>query len=246
MRRHTQRHANDRKSHARERKREAFVDFCAAGAAFPGVLALELLQQLLNRQRGTARSFFLFFVQLFEADRQRAFHHVDAVADFVKVEWVFRVPLLVTSPIEMHQDLFVRQIRFEHTGARVRDLLGQRLLVHLEYGNVLEFVPFFFADINPPTGKLIDDLIAAKKRHRISRGEIKNGAAQSLLRGGRNLHIEPKTNRRARKRDASKRNRYARDADPVGAQRNQFVVRGQPSENEKDRGQQPPRNGEDK
>src|SRR5436190_144958 len=81
---------------------------------------------------------------------------------------------------------------------------------------------------------------------RILCGEIKNGAAQSLLRGGRKLHIETKTNRRARKRDASKRNRYARDADPVGAQRNQFVVRGQPSENEKDRGQQPPRNGEDK
>src|SRR5947207_13955576 len=92
----------------------------------------------------------------------------------------------------MHKDLFIRQIRFEHTGARVRDLLGQRLLVHLEHGNVLEFVPFFFSDINPPTGKLIDDLIAAKKRHRISRGEIKNGAAQSLLRGGRNLHIEPR------------------------------------------------------
>ena len=246
MRRHTQRHANDRKSHARERKRKSFVDFRAAGAAFPCVLALELLQQLLDRQSGTARSFFLFVVQLFEADRQRAFHHVDAVVDLVEVERVFRVALLVTSPIQMHQDLFVRQIRFEHTGARVRDLHGQRLLVHLEHGNVLKFVPFLFADINPAAGKLIDDLIAAKKRHRIPRGEIKNGTAQSLLRGRRNLHIEPETNRRANNRDASKRNRHARDAHAVGAQRDQFVVRGEPSVHEQDRSQQSPRNGEDK
>src|SRR6476660_6731121 len=229
MRRHTQRHAYDRKSHARERKRKSFVDFRPAGAAFPCVLALELLQQLLDRQSGTTRSFFLFFVQLFETDRQRAFHHVDAVVDLVEVEWIFRVALLVTRAIQMHQELFVRQIRFEHTGTRVCDLHGERLLVHLEYGNVLEFVSFLFADINPPAGKLIDDLIAAKKRHRIPRGEIENGTAQSLLRGRRDLHIEPKTNYRANKRYASQRNRHARNAYAVGAQRDQFVVRGEPS-----------------
>src|SRR4026208_250414 len=246
MLRHTQRHANDRKSHTRERKRKSFVDFRAAGAALPRVLALELLQQLFDRQSGTAWSFFLFLVQLFEADRQRTFHHVDAVADLTEVQRVFRVALLVTSPIQMHQELFVRQIRFEHTGARVRDLHRQRLLVHLEHGNVLELVAFLFADINPPAGKLIDDLIATKKRHRISRGEIKNSTAQFLLRGRRNLHIEPETNHRATDRDASERNRYTRDAHTVGAQRDQFVVRGQPPVNEKDRRQQPPRNGEDK
>ena len=129
----------------------------------------------------------------------------------------------------MHQDLFVRQVRFEHTGARVGDLLGQRLLVHLEHGNVLQFVSILFANIYPPAGKLIDDLIAAKKRHGVPRGEIKNGTAQSFLRGRRNLHIEPETNRRATKRYASKRNRHARDAYAVSAQRDQFVVRGQPS-----------------
>src|SRR6476659_325485 len=235
MRRNTQRHTNDRKSHARERKRKSFVDFRATGAAFPCVLALELLQQLLDRQSGTARPFFLFLVELFEADRQRAFHHVDAVVDLVQVEWVFRVALLVTRPIQMHQDLFVGQIRLEHTGARVGDLHGQRFLVHLEYGNVFELVPFLFADINPAAGKLIDDLIAAKKRHWITRGEIKNGAAQSLLRSRRNLHIEPKTNRSANNRDTSKRNRHKRHAYAIGAQRDQFVVGGQPSENEKDR-----------
>src|SRR5215211_5364737 len=246
MRRHPQRHANDGKSHARERKRESFVDFRAAGAAFPCVLALELLQQLRDRQSGTARTFFLFVVQLFEADRQRAFHHVDAVADLVEVERVFRVALLVTSPIQMHQELFVRQIRLEHTGTRVRDLHRQRLVVHFEHGNVLKLIAFLFADVNPAAGKLIDNLIAAKKRHGIPRGEIKNGAAQSLLRGRRNLHIEPETNRGANKRYASKRNRHARDAHAVSAQRDQLVVRGQPPVNEKDRSQQPPRNGKDK
>jgi hypothetical protein len=105
----------------------------------------------------------------------------------------------------MHQDLFVSQIRFEHTGARVSDLLGQRFVVHLEHCNVLEFVSILFADINPSAGKLIDDLIAAKKRHGIPRGEVKNGAAQSLLRGRRNLHIEPETNRRATNRYAGER-----------------------------------------
>ena len=146
----------------------------------------------------------------------------------------------------MHQDLFVRQIRFEHTGTRVCDLHWQRLLVHLEHGNVLEFVPLLFADINPAAGKLIDDLIAAKKRHGIPRGEIKNGAAQSLLRGRRNLHIEPETNRRATNRYASKRKRHTRDAHAVSAQRDQFVIRGEPSVHQQDRSQQSPRNGEDK
>src|SRR6185503_19639346 len=98
MRRHTQRHANDGKSHARERKRKTFVDFGAAGAALPRVLALELLQQLFDRQSGTAWPFFFLLVEFFEADGQRAFHHVYAVADLVKVERVFGVALLVTSP----------------------------------------------------------------------------------------------------------------------------------------------------
>src|SRR4029077_16392363 len=107
MRRHAERDADDRKCHARERKRKAFIDFRAAGAAFPCVLALELLQQLLDRQSGTARSFFLFLVQLFWGGMQPALPTVDAVADLVEVERLLRVALLVTSPIQMHQDLFV-------------------------------------------------------------------------------------------------------------------------------------------
>src|SRR5262249_29826293 len=106
-------------------------------------------------------------------------------------------------------------------------------------------VPFLLANVNPAAGKLIDNLIASKKRHGISRGEIKNRTAQSLLGGRRNLHIEPETNRRAANRDASKRNGDARYTHTVCAQRDQFVVGGKSSENEKDRRQQSPRNGED-
>src|SRR3954468_9298509 len=98
MRRYAQRHPNDRKGDTRKRKRKSFVNFGAARAAFPCIFAFELIQQLLDRQSGTARSFFLFLVELFEADRQRAFDHVDTVMDLVKVEWVFRVALLVTRP----------------------------------------------------------------------------------------------------------------------------------------------------
>src|SRR5262249_13108334 len=109
-----------------------------------------------------------------------------------------------------------------------------------------KLVPFFFADVNPATGKLINDLIAAKKRHGIPRSEIKNGAAQSLLSSRRDLHIEPKTNRRANKCNPGKWNRHSRYAYAIGSQRDQFVVRREPCENEKDRSQQSPRNGEDK
>ena len=123
---------------------------------------------------------------------------------------------------------------------------GQRLIVHLEHGDVLELVPFLFADVNPATGKLIDHLIAAKKRHRIARGEIENRAAQFFLCGRRNLHIKPETNHRATNRDARKRNGHARDAHAVGAQRDQFIVRGEPSEHEQDRRQQSPGNRENK
>ena len=146
----------------------------------------------------------------------------------------------------MHQDLFVRQISFEHPGARVSHFHRQRILVHLEHGNVLELVAFLLANVNLAAGKLVDDLVAAKKRHRISRGQIENGAAQFLLRGRRNLHIEPETNRRADDRDASQAEADTRvTLTPLAAQRDQFVVRGEPSKNEQDRGQQSPGNGED-
>ncbi len=49
----------------------------------------------------------------------------------------------------------------------------------------------------------------------------------------------------ADRRHDRERNADARDADAVGAERDQFVVRGEPAENEQDGGEQAPGNGED-
>src|SRR3982751_6134708 len=102
VRGHTKRHTDDSEGDARERKRKSFVNFGAAGTALPFVFAFQLLQQLCDRQRGTAWSFLLFLVKFFQTDWQCAFNHVDPVAHLVEVKWVLRVALLVTRPIEMH------------------------------------------------------------------------------------------------------------------------------------------------
>src|SRR5215510_4153726 len=244
MRRYTERHTNDRERHAGKRKRKAFVDLRAAGAALALVLAFLLLKQLLDRQRRAAGPFLLFLVQLFKADGQRAFHHVDAVADLVETERILGIALLITCLIQVHQDLLVRQISFQHPGAGVGDFHRERTLVHLEHGDVLELVAFFFADVNPPARELIDHLIASEERHRVARCKIENGAAQPFLRSGRHVHIEPETNHRATERDRREWNANTCDAHAIGAQRDQFVVRREPSEHEQDRGQQSPRDRE--
>jgi hypothetical protein len=48
MRRDTKRHPNNREGNAGERKGKAFVYFGPAGAAFPLVFALKLVEQLLD------------------------------------------------------------------------------------------------------------------------------------------------------------------------------------------------------
>src|SRR5438093_10123718 len=73
MRRDTKRHPNDREGNAGKRKGEALIYFGLAGAAFPLVFTLELLEKLLDRQGGTARPFLFLLVQLLQADRQRSF-----------------------------------------------------------------------------------------------------------------------------------------------------------------------------
>ena len=111
--------------------------------------------------------------------------------------------------------MFVGQIGFEHTGARVGDFYRERILVHFEHCNVLELVSLLFADVNPAAGELINDLIASKKCHWVTRRQIEDGAAQSFLRGWRNLHIEPEAESCAKKPDPSKWDANARDAHAV-------------------------------
>jgi hypothetical protein len=97
----------------------------------------------------------------------------------------------------------------------VSDSYGERSLVHFEDSDVLEFVAFFFPNVDLASRKLIDHLIAAKERHRIAGSEIENGAAQFLLGGRRGLHVEPEADRRAQERDHGQRDANARNADPV-------------------------------
>src|SRR6266496_4222814 len=245
MRRDAKRNSDYRERNTCKRKRKPFIDFGAAGAAFAFVLAFQLLQQLFDGQRRSARPFFLFVVKLLEADRQCAFHHIDSVAYLSQVGRVLWVALLITRLIQVHQDLLVCQVGFEHAGARVSHLHRHGVLVQLEYGDVLELVTLFFPNIDFAPGKLIDHLIAAKERHWIARGEIENGAAQFFLCCRRDLHIEPETHHSARQGDAPKRKTHAWNTDAVRAQRDQFVVRRKAPKHEQNRRQQSPGNRED-
>src|SRR5256886_7561827 len=110
----------------------------------------------------------------------------------------------------MHQDPFVIEIGLEHSGPRERHPQRHRFLIELEDGDVLKLVPFFFPDVNFSPGKLIDHLVAAKKRHRVARRQIENGAAQFFLRRRRHLDRKPETKRRAHERNNAERNGDAR------------------------------------
>ena len=145
----------------------------------------------------------------------------------------------------MHENLFVRQICFQHASMRVSHLYRQRILVQLEHSNVFQLVAFFFAHVNLASGKLVDHLIAPKKGHRIARGQIENSTTQFFLRSGRSLHVKPQTDYGANNGDRAQWNADAGDAHAVGTQRDQFVVCREPSEHEEDRRQQSPGNSKD-
>ena len=115
----------------------------------------------------------------------------------------------------MHENLFVRQIGFEHPRTRECHLYRQRVLVQLEHSDVLQLVALFLADVNLAPGKLIDHLVASEKCHGIAGRQIKNGAAQFFLRSRRSLHVEPGTDRRTDECDTTQRNADARDAHAV-------------------------------
>ena len=132
---------------------------------------------MLDRHRRAARPFLLFLVKFLETDRQCSFGHADAILDFAQVGRVFLVALLITRVVEMHQNPFVLEIGLEHAGARKRYSHRHRFLIELEHGDVLELVPFFFADVNFSSGKLVDHLVAAEQSHRIACGQIEDGAA---------------------------------------------------------------------
>ncbi len=115
----------------------------------------------------------------------------------------------------MHKDALVRQIGLEHAGARVGHLHRHGVGAHFKNNDVLELVSFFLADVNFASGKFVDHLVAAKKRHRIARGQIKNRAAQFFLRGRSHLDVEPQANRGADERDRDKWNANARNTHAV-------------------------------
>src|SRR6266513_984047 len=116
-----ERYSNEGKSHAGKRKGKPFVQLRPAGAALPFVCALQLVDQLGNRQGRAARSLFFLFVKFVEADRKSALSHVDAVVNFTKIARSFLVALLITRVVKAHQDALIRQIRLQHSSARKGD-----------------------------------------------------------------------------------------------------------------------------
>src|SRR5947209_7401987 len=119
----------------------------------------------------------------------------------------------------MHKNALVWQIGLEHAATCVSHAGGKRIIVHFEDDDVLKLVPLFFTNVNFAAGKLINDLITAEEGHRITRREVKNCAAQLFLCGGRDLNVEPKTNRTANKSQGGERNAHARNAYAISAQR---------------------------
>src|ERR1051326_2673364 len=245
MRGDPERDADNGEGDTGQGKRKALVDLSAALTLLALVLAPQLVEQLRDREGRAARPFLLLFVKFFETDRQGAFLHINPVANFVQVVRVFLITLLITRIIKMHQDALVWEIGFEAAPAGKGHFHWHRMFVQLEDGDVLELVAFLFADVNFSAGKLIDDLITAKERHRIARGHVEDRAPQLFLRSRRHLDIQPEANCGAGPSD-----RGERDADPgyahtVGPKRDQFVIGGESAKNEEGGGEQAPGNGKD-
>src|SRR5438477_396908 len=91
----------------------------------------------------------------------------------------------------------------------------KRLFISVRLALRSRWFSLFFAHVDLSPRKLIDYLIAAKKRHRITRSEIENGTAQFFLRGRRSLDVEPEANRSAKKRDPRKRDANTRYAHTI-------------------------------
>ena len=167
--------------------------------------------------------FFSLLVQFVETDGESPLHHIDSVAYLSQVGRVLGIALLVTRLVQVHENLLVRQIGFEHARARVRHFYRQRVLVQFEDSDVLELVTFFLSNVNFAPGKLIDHLIAAKKCHRIARSEIEYRASQFFLCCRCNLNVKPETDHSARYCDTPKRNAHAGNAHTVRAERDQLI-----------------------
>ena len=185
-----------------------------------------MLEQLFERESRTTRPALFFFVQVLQADRECAFLHVDAVADFGEVVRCSLVALLIAGIVEFHEDPFVFEVGLQHTGFRVCHAHRHVGVIKLEDRNVLELISFFLADVDLSAGELIDDLIASKQRHWIARSQIENRAAHRFLRSRCHAHIETAAKGGADRGKCRQRKADARDADAVGAQRDQFVVGG--------------------
>ena len=145
----------------------------------------------------------------------------------------------------MHENASIRQIRLERARPGVGHFHRHGQFVRFENDDVFQFVAVFLADINFSAWELIDHLIAPEKRHRIAGGEIKNGAAHFLLGRRCDLDVEPKGGGGAEKRDHRQRKANPGDAYSIGTQRDQFVVRREPAEDEQHGRKQTPRNRED-
>ena len=123
-------------------------------------------------ERGKGRRLGVFARRKFlEADRQRSFGQADSVPDLAQIVWILGVTLLITRVVKMEKEPFVRQIRFQHSGAGVRHPDGKIMVVHLEDEDILQLVALFFPDVNLSARKLIDHLVAAKTRRILARVE---------------------------------------------------------------------------
>src|SRR5438874_951609 len=165
---HTERNTDQGKSDAGKWKRKTLVQFRSTGAAFPFVGALQLIDQLRDRQGRATWSFFLLLVKLIKADWQCSLRHINAVMNLAEIVGTLFVPLLVTCLIQVHEDSLISQIGLQHSGTGKGHPNGQRRVIHLKDGNVLQSVSFLLADVDFPSRKFIDDLVATEKRHRIT------------------------------------------------------------------------------
>src|ERR1051325_6156510 len=152
---------------------------CATASAWRKELSRSVSKNFTRRKKNVraARTFFFLLVKFFETDRESSFRQADAVAHLAQVVGIPGVALLVTRVVEMKEEAFVRQIRFQQAGAGMGYAYGQGMLIHLENNDIFELVAFLLPDINLAPGKLVDDLVAAEERDRVLRRQIEDAAA---------------------------------------------------------------------
>ena len=142
------------------------------------------------------------------------------------------IPLLETGIEQFEQETCIRRIGSQNSLSGVNHFYRFVVFVELKNDQVLEPIAFLGANIHAAVRELIHHLVGAKESRGIVGGDIHNRLGHLLLGTRCDLDIDPKANTRKQDCKHEHRNTNARNAHPIGLERNQLVVGGYPSKYE--------------